>query len=161
MFWAKVTHPSLGTMRRRWGKWRGQVRINGSGSDVEVVIELPKGGTLRPFQDRIGRVVTNFAHFRQDLAAQAYVDYQFFRNIDIEAGLFTEEVFKTYPSVAGPADVWRALKPYRLWHGGAIDRYSGNAYLVVNVDWPNPHFFQVCFQLNYNICEHMSTELVG
>lgn len=134
MFCAKVTDPSLGTLRLRWGKWRGRVDLIGTGSEVEVVIEPPQDARLQPFLDRVGRVVTNFAQLQPDFAGQLYDDYHLYKRMAIEAGGLTEEDFKAFPAVPEPAEVWSALKPYRLWHGGLIDRYCGNAYLLVDVD---------------------------
>jgi len=59
------------------------------------------------------------------------------------------------------ADIWNVLKPYRFWLGHAIDKYHGNAYLLMDVNWPNPHFFQVFVQLDGKSWRHMHTEFVG
>jgi hypothetical protein len=161
MFWPKLVDPTLGVLRRRWGKWRGRVWVEAINGDLQIEIE-----SLQQVDPWIAitsarRIVENFRQLQLDFALPLYDDYLFYKKLDLEEGGFTEEDFQRHPVVTGPTDIWSVLKPYKLWHGGTIDQYLGNAYLLVDVDWPNPHYFQVYFLLNNSEWKHMHTELVG
>jgi hypothetical protein len=161
MFWPKLTDPTLGVLRRRWGKWRGRVWVEAIDGDLKIEIECPQQVDLWVAITLVRRIVENFRQLQIDFALPLYEDYLFYKKVDLEEGGFPEEDFRRHPVVKGRTDIWSALKPYKLWYGRAIDQYLGNAYLLVDVDWPNPHYFQVYFKLDDQGWEHTHTELVG
>ncbi len=161
MFGPTVTDPALGLIRRRWGKWRGVASLPSQSRDLELVIEIPRHESVDSYLRRASNVVTKFNDFQNDLIETLFEDYNFYKRMDIDEGGFTEDDFKAYPAVNRPRDVWDVLQPYCFWIGHPIDKYHGNAYMLMDVNWPNPHFFQVFLQLDADSWQHMHTEFVG
>ena len=161
MFGPSITHPTLGLIRRRWGKWRGVVSIASLPHALEIIIEIPRKESVETYLQRAANVVTRWNEFQEDLANALYEYYSLYKKTEIDEGVFTEDDFKTYPPVDKPSDVWDVLQPYRFWLGHTIDKYHGNAYMLVDVNWPNPHFLQVFLRLDADSWQHMHTEFVG
>ena len=141
--------------------WRAAVRLPNPYGQLEIQIEVPSDSNTQSALDRVGNLVTRFPELQAQFANQLFDDYNFFKQLDLEEGGLTEQDFERFPQVGSSADIWEALRPYRLWHGGVIDRYHGNSYLLMDVLWPNPHFFQVFFSLNDHAWQHEHTEFVG
>ena len=128
---------------------------------MDLLIEIPRKEPLDDYLQCAANLLTRFEEFKRDFTVQLHDDYCFYKQLDIEAGGLTEGDYKEYLPVTKPSDVWNVLTPYRLWLGHNIDKEHGNAHVLIDVYWPNPHFFQVFMQLTPNSWQHMHTELVG
>jgi len=161
MLFARINDPVLGIVKRGWGKWSARVRTQHLPRELAVIVEIGRNESVEPFLAQARNVVNRFRDFQRDLASQLFEDYWFYRRMDIEEGGLTEDDFKPFPQVELPEQVWNVLMPYRFRLGHQIDKYLGNAHLLMDVAWPNPHFFQVFLQLEAESWKYMHTELVG
>ncbi len=157
--WPKLKHPKLGILWRGWGNWKGTVTIDGD--PVSLILTTPRTLDASPFLERMSRIVDEFERFRTGMASILYHDYQVYKKMEIENDPKAKELYQSYPKVASDAEIWSVLKPDTFCHVAGMDRNLGNASLLLQVNWPNPHLFQVYFRLDDSGWEHMLTDLVG
>ena len=153
--------PHIGQLRRGWGKWYGRLRVRGLDAPLELSIEMLRREVLDPFVEQAGYFADRFDHIRTDFAAELFEAYEFYRRTDLEEGVFSAADYARHPTVTSAADVWRVLGPYHLRLGPMIARDLGNSYLLMDVDWPNPHYFQVFMEASATGFQYMHTEFVG
>lgn len=107
------------------------------------------------FADQFDRLQASFAD-------ELFETYDFYKQSDLDTpGGYSAADFANHPIVSSPADVWTVLSPYRLRLGPEIGKNAGNSYLLIDVDWPNPHFFQVFMRASNPGFEYVHTEFVG
>lgn len=153
--------PHIGSVRRGWGGWYGRLPVRGLDAPLELSIEVPRREPLAPFVEQAGYFADRFDHIREDFASALFEAYEFYRGTDLEEGVFTAADYARHPTVTSAADVWRVLRPYRLRLGPIIARDLGNSYLLMDVDWPNPHYFQVFMEASAAGFRYRHTEFVG
>ena len=161
MFWSKVTDPVLGRLRRWCRAWWGRVRLPGTDQEIDIVLEVPSVAELQPYLARVRQVIAEFQRFQKDLALPLFEDYCLYKSMDLQNGGCIEADYRAYPAVELREGIWKILKPQRLWHGPPLGQYDGNAFLLTEVAWPNPHSMQVFLQLEDCGWTHMHTEMVG
>jgi hypothetical protein len=161
IFGRQVIDSDFGRVKRSWGRWVGKITFAPFKTSLDIVIKTPRNVELKPYLDKIRFFVNNFEFYQEPLALQLFADYNFYRKVELEEGIFSEEDFLKHPGVEKSGDIWNVLSPRYLWVGDRIDKYHGNAYVLFDVDWPNPHYFQVFLQLEHNRVNHIHTELVG
>jgi hypothetical protein len=162
MFGRSALLPHVGPLRRGWGKWYGRLPVRGFDAPLELWIEVPRRELLEPFAAQAGLFANQFDRLQADVAGELFAAYEFYRRADLQAATgFRAADYGRYPPVTSAADVWHVLRPYRLRLGPLISRYLGNSYLLMDVDWPNPHYFQVFMEASASGFRYMHTELVG
>ncbi|MEM7348784.1 MAG: hypothetical protein AAF485_31530, partial [Chloroflexota bacterium] len=153
MFGRQVIDPELGHIRRLWGNWVGEVRFSLFKKNVKLVIKSQLSTTLEGYLKRVKFFVNNFDVNGNALANQLFEDYNFYKEMDIQEGNLSEKDLLRYPKIATPQEIWKVLSPYELRVGDTINDSLGNAYLLCEINWPNPHYFQVYLQLE---CENFT-----
>jgi hypothetical protein len=153
--------PQIGLLRRGWGTWYGRLLVQGLNDPLELRIEVPRREPLEPYAARAGLFAAQFDRFQADVAEDLFEAYEFYRKTDLEEGVFTVDDYANHPTVTSAADVWRVLRPYRLRLGSVISRDLGNSYVLMDVDWPNPHYFQVFMEASADRFRYIHAEFVG
>ena len=164
MFARSVQLPTVERLKRGWGKWHGRLIVAELPEPLDLVIEAPRSEPVEPLAERAASFAATFGQLRDDFAEGLFQSYQFVKKADLERGNVTEADFAEHPSVRSPQDVWSALRPYRLclFSPAPADRQMGNAYLLIDVDWPNPHFFQLLMKASAaDGFKYVHTEIVG
>jgi hypothetical protein len=161
MFGRSNPLPHIGTLRRGWGKWYGRLPVPALDTPLDLWIEVSRREPLEPFAELAGLFASRFGHIQAEFAGQLFEAYRDYRQMDLETpGGLTATDFAKHPSVTCAADIWQVLHAYRLRLGPVISRYLGNSYLLLNVDLPNPHFFQVFMEASVDGFWYTPTELV-
>jgi hypothetical protein len=162
MFGKTIQVPHIGHLKRGWHKWYGKLPVAGIVSPLELWIEIPRAEPIMPFAGQTRLFADRFEQLQSDFASELFETYEFYKRADLEAGSgCPEAAFAKYLPVHSPADIWRVLKPYRLRLGTVIGKHAGNSYLLIDVDWPNPHYFQLFMEASASGFKYVHTELVG
>ena len=162
MFGRSSPLPHIGPLQCGWGKWYGWLPIPGLDGPLELWIEVPRREPLESFAQQAAPFAECFSAIREGFASELYETYNFYRQTDIEtSGGYSAADYARHPAVTSPAEVWRVLPPLPPPVGPTIDPYVGNSYLTVDVDWPNPHYFQIFMEASNSEFKYMHTEFVG
>ncbi|MCP4147176.1 MAG: hypothetical protein GY757_05445 [bacterium] len=133
-----IQHPLLGELRR--GKsLTGQMELLPWEEPVELVIEVGKGRKKNPDLHTAELFKQQYQSFVNRLLADLYEDYLFYKKTDLEECGVTEKDYAEYPPVKGPEDIPAVFVPYMVQINASLDKYTGNAYIIFDVKWPNPH----------------------
>jgi len=152
-----------GCIYRRWWRWSGYLLIPGRIPPLELRVGIDSREPIEPFVEQARYFAANYRAIQAEFAGEMFETYQTVKQLDLEDEKhgFTEADYAEYPQVTGPENVWRALTPTRIWLGEDVDKYLGNSYLMMDVDWPNPHYFQVFMLASQSGFKYMHTEFVG
>ena len=151
----------LGRLRRGWGKWYAQLTIPQLAKPLEIWIETRRIEPVESYAQQAQSFGNRFKQLQAAFADELFENYQIYKEWDLREGVFTAADYAKYPAVSSSADVWRALTPYRLRLGPPIDKYMGNSYLLMDVAWPNPHYFQMFMDSTGAGFKYIHTEFVG
>jgi len=160
MFGRTSADTQIGTLKRGWGKWHGHISVPGFEA-MEVLIEIKRNEPLDPFVQAASVFSASFPEIKEQFAKDLYDLYSTYKKLDIQTGYCTDADFAEYPHVDSAANIWTALKPDYLRLGPPIHKYLGNSYLITNVAWPNPHYFQLFMQYCDDSFRAMHVEVVG
>lgn len=161
MFARSVQLPTVGRLKRGWGKWHGQLPVAQLPEPLDLVIEVPRSEPVEPFAELAALFAATFGKLREDFTDELFESYEFHKNSDLDAGDITEADFAEHPAVRSREDIWTVLRPYRLCLFSPADRHMGNSYLLIDVDWPNGHFFQLYMKASVDGFEYVHAEFVG
>jgi hypothetical protein len=161
MFGLSVEVPQFGRLRRGWGKWCAPLAIPQFEQPVDLWIEIRRDEPLEAFVEQATNFARRFEQLSAAFAGELFESYMFYKRTDLEEGAYIAADFAKHPSVTSPADVWHVLRPFRLRLGPMLGKHFGNSYLLIDVDWPNPHFFQMFMKASPSGFEYVHTEFVG
>jgi hypothetical protein len=162
MFARSVSLPQIGRLRRGWGMWYGRLPLRGLDAPLDLRIQIPRREPVEPFAEQARLFADRFDRLRAEFAGELFETYEFYKRTDLETeGGYTAADYAKHPAIASAVDVWRVLRPYRLRLGPAIGKYAGNSYLLMQVDWPNPHYFQMFLEASADGFKYVHTEFVG
>ena len=161
MFGRSIQLQNIGRLKRGWGKWYGQLAVAELKKPLDLRIQIAAKEPVEPFAEQARLFAATYAQLQEHFRDELFENNQFYKKLDMEDGGLTKADFAKHPPVESAADVWNVLRPFRLCLGLPMHRYLGNAYLLMDVDWPNPHYFQMYMAASPTGFEYKHTDFVG